>query len=928
MLDRAEPTSAGALPSAPPISRHAQAGGQICSSQAWIINAVIGLLIAVYIGAMSWWLYGAGLKIRDDAWTTTRTVRFEGDIRNAIRWGSLVMQTAEEMANSDAEHKRDPSTANINVVSSPRPDNPHERGPTFWELYHGVDQVYQDMVAGQSDEGDFGLDYPPLRLMSVSLWTRHVMKNIPGFQGWPGDWRLAYSPTGDPAELVSEDIAYPMLMANTYSIAASAVIVFFLVWIWTNRGGRPALAAPRSGWTAWFAPKRRLVPWKPVSLWRTNGLLLFPLATWAFFYAVVIAENPVPAPPPSIAYDGRPILNKMPDGRASAVIVATIDGQGSDAQYHVDWGTSIFYNHRTSDESAGSDEISATLANLPPNTTIHYRITAGNDRGITRTDDATFNTADTVAPLPPMDSFGAVWLSWPQWVGIGLLFIAMAAGLSALPPQHRGWACGLVAALMMWLDPSVVVDGHIWPQWDPWVLPPFLLAVLLATLDWWFVAGLVLGVGVMFKGQTMIAGSVLAIWPLLSLRWGALGRLAVGFVAAAGLVLSPWLLMDNAPADWSVGPLRWIGGVMAAAAIAAALSFYRRPLWTRAVDVWHELKNPPTELSADDQALATQGETYTAEGAALAVEPDLSRPQTSIFDLTWFCVALLAGIVIMTILVLRRWPTDIDVPARVWGLGLLLAVLLPPWFLPRRAMGVWFIGILGASIWMGAFLYHGDWTWKSVGFEYGTRKFTKMALGIGSNANIPQIMETRWGMDVNDPTLPVRLPDVADSLHLSSTGWARNAGLDGTPMTLDFITSMKSLFGISIFLAGLGAAIQSKRNDPRFLASLAAVWVIMANIMCQMAARYEMWGAAVSCVLIAISPGLALFHIVLTLLAAATIWHQLTQLGDVSRSPLIHDMFQRFGPDDGWIVLTIGLVILYTAVVPGKRPSPEELLSP
>jgi hypothetical protein len=907
MLDRAEPTIAPALASAQPVPHSAQSNRSAYSSHGWLINTVVGLFVAAYIGGMCWWLYGVGLQIREDAWTTTRTIRFEGDIHNAIRWGTLVMETAEETANSDAAHKRDPSTANIRVVSTPSPDNPHERGVRFWELYHGVDQVYQDMVAGQSDEGDFGLDYPPMRLLMVSLWTRHVMSQIPGFQGWPNSWRLAYSPTGDPNDLVNEDIAHPMLMANAYSIAASAVIVFFLVWIWVNRGGRPALARPRTGWTAWFAPKKQLVPWRPIPIWRTRGLLLFPIATWAFFYAVVIAENPVPAPPPTIAYSGRPLLTKSSDGHAIAIITAMIDGQGSDAQYHIDWGNSVFYNHQTPNESAGSDEVSTTLNNLPPATTIHYRVTASNDRGVTRTDDATFNTSDSLPPLPPMDIFGSVWPSWQQWIGIGLLFVAMAAGLSMLPPQHRGWACGLVAALMLWLDPSVLVDGHIWPQWDPWVLPPFLLAILLATLDWWFVAGLVLGVGVMFKGQTMIAGSVLVIWPLLSLRWGAAGRLAVGFVAAAGLLLSPWLLLDNGPANWTVGPLRWIGGVMVAVAIAGALSFYRRPLWSRAVDVWHELRNPPLDETA---------------------EPNPLRPQTSIFDLSIFCAALLLGIVFMTILVLRRWPTDIDVPARVWGLGLLLAVLVPPWFLPRRAMGVWVIGILGASIWMGAYMFHGDFTWKSVGFEYGTRKFTRMALGIGSNANIPQIMETRWGMDVNDPTLPIRLPDVADRLHLSTTSWARSAGLDGTPMTLDFITTMKGLFGIVVFLAGLGAAIQSKRNDPRFLASLAAVWVIMSSILCQMAARYEMWGAAVSCMLIGISPGLALLHIVLTLLAAGTIFHQLLQLSDVSRSPMIHDMIQRFGPDDGWIVLTIGLVILYVAVVPGKRPSQEELLTP
>jgi hypothetical protein len=247
-------------------------------------------------------------------------------------------------------------------------------------------------------------------------------------------------------------------------------------------------------------------------------------------------------------------------------------------------------------------------------------------------------------------------------------------------------------------------------------------------------------------------------------------------------------------------------------------------------------------------------------------------------------------------------------------------------------MGVWLAAVLGGSIWLSGTMFYGDWTWKTVGFEYGTRKFTRMALGIGSNGNLAQILETRFGWDVHDPAMTYYLPDIAHGLHLAKpgvpveSGMLHDWGLDGTPVTLDIRQFLMVVFFSLVVMAGFGAAQNSRRNDPRFLASLAAVWVLMPNVLCQMAGRYQMWGAAVSSILIAISPGLALLHIILALLAAGMIAAQLLQ-SDPSRSPMLHDMMTRFGPDDGWIMLLIGLVFLYVALAPGKRPAADELAS-
>jgi len=68
-------------------------------------------------------------------------------------------------------------------------------------------------------------------------------------------------------------------------------------------------------------------------------------------------------------------------------------------------------------------------------------------------------------------------------------------------PRTSRMACGLLAAMLMWLNPAILMDANVWPQWDVWVLPPFLLAALLASVEWWFAAGLVFGLGTMFKGS-------------------------------------------------------------------------------------------------------------------------------------------------------------------------------------------------------------------------------------------------------------------------------------------------------------------------------------------------------------------------------------------------------------------------------------------
>ncbi|CAN5501236.1 hypothetical protein BH20VER3_BH20VER3_11540 [soil metagenome] len=137
--------------------------------------------------------------------------------------------------------------------------------------------------------------------------------------------------------------------------------------------------------------------------------------------------------------------------------------------------------------------------------------------------------------------------------------------LHRLPPAERGWVCGLLAAGVAWLEPSLILDAHAWPQWDCWILPFYLFAALAALTRRWFWCGCLLALGGMLKGQLLFVTPFFLFWPLWQRRWARAARLLAGFAATAAAVVSPWLLRS---------PSAWL--TVAAVAGAAAAFFWSR----------------------------------------------------------------------------------------------------------------------------------------------------------------------------------------------------------------------------------------------------------------------------------------------------------------------------------------------------------------
>src|SRR4029450_10062528 len=130
-----------------------------------------------------------------------------------------------------------------------------------------------------------------------------------------------------------------------------------------------------------------------------------------------------------------------------------------------------------------------------------------------------------------------------------------------LSRQDRAWICGLAAASVAWLEPSMILDAHGWPQWAVGMLPFYLFAAFAALKNRWFLCGSLLAAGAMFKGQLLFIAPFFVLWPLWQNRWNRVLRVLAGFAATAALIASPWLL--RTPAAW-----------LALGVVAAVSSFF------------------------------------------------------------------------------------------------------------------------------------------------------------------------------------------------------------------------------------------------------------------------------------------------------------------------------------------------------------------
>ena len=99
----------------------------------------------------------------------------------------------------------------------------------------------------------------------------------------------------------------------------------------------------------------------------------------------------------------------------SATVIATINPNGSDTTFFVNYGTTTAYGQQTAPVTIGAGSspqvVSQTLTGLTPNTVYHFQFVASNAGGTAAAADATFTTAQPPLPPPVQDVFADIFPS-------------------------------------------------------------------------------------------------------------------------------------------------------------------------------------------------------------------------------------------------------------------------------------------------------------------------------------------------------------------------------------------------------------------------------------------------------------------------------------------------------------------------------------
>jgi hypothetical protein len=140
--------------------------------------------------------------------------------------------------------------------------------------------------------------------------------------------------------------------------------------------------------------------------------------------------------------------------------------------------------------------------------------------------------------------------------------------VSNFPITDRASIYALAASTVAWLEPSMILDSHGWPQWDARILPFYLFAALAVLKDRWFAVGSLLAAGSMFKGQLLLVAPFFLLWPVLQKQWISTLRMLAGFAATAAVIVSPWLLP---------GPAAWIAVTVVIALSSLFIVRYKLP---------------------------------------------------------------------------------------------------------------------------------------------------------------------------------------------------------------------------------------------------------------------------------------------------------------------------------------------------------------
>ncbi len=484
-------------------------------------------------------------------------------------------------------------------------------------------------------------------------------------------------------------------------------------------------------------------------------------------------------------------------------------------------------------------------------------------------------------------------------------------------PVFQGWIPGLFAAGLLWFNPAILIGAYGWPGFDVWVAPVFILAVLLASLDWWFTAGVALGVGAMLKGQQAIAVPVLFAWAVLLGRPIAALRTLCGVTIAVAVVASPWLF-TYLPADRLAAAREIQGYRQAAMAPDGTFAF------PRVVDGW-AIVWVAGVLAVSVAAPLVARMRITPSRVAAESEPlPISR---KILYGPWLCPAL----AVLGTFAWTAWPWMLSRNRDRWLVGEMAGLSLAAatrWLRPR-GIPVVAAGAVGVAMLFCMSVFHGSSAWYDCGFRFGTIHFPVLATG--HTDNLPAILKADYDWSDNLKTPALVLP-----AHSPASLWS------GTDLTVGEGELLRGIFYALLVISCVGVGVHARNRDPRFLIAIVTPWLMFFCFPAQIDGRYLLFAGSISCVCAGISTGITLLGVFLSFTAAlmtlhemlttatrpnvvrlgTTLHQQLPSLFDVRGGLLLQSLGEGTSPDLGFAVLLTGFIFLYFTLAPRRRALP------
>jgi len=456
-------------------------------------------------------------------------------------------------------------------------------------------------------------------------------------------------------------------------------------------------------------------------------------------------------------------------------------------------------------------------------------------------------------PVGPVD---ARFTSPSFWIFAVLRFLSVICLVRLLPRPFKAPACAFVAAMLVWLNPALILGNHAWPLFDVWAVPMYLLAALLISLNRWTAAGIALALGCLLAGATIWAAPVLLLCPLAAGYPAKFLKIIGGFGATAAIVLWAWLINNH-------GALAYVVVAMLFAIAICIISIFRPHVQEHLVSLTDEKK---------DWHWSRQVARFTPAGIG-------------------------GGLLLAALITL--WVRSGNTTGRIWTFLLCLAILGIPFLTPKRLLISWLIFVFAASTWIAAFNLDGDFSWWRVGYAFATTKYQDSSMNTNTVGNIEAVMERQFGWRVGDPLTTLHVPFVKEPVE-----WT----LGQTLVAIDLL---------AVVACAVAAGIQLRRGDVKFLIALAAPWMLAATLIVPMPASFMILPAIFAAGLVAVSSGLALMELLMIAVGSVMILQPILQAMPQA-APATLGIVRNTAMDLGWLMPLAAAVFLYTAFLPGR----------